>query len=315
MKLKINSPIVRILGSIVLLGLLAYQIDMAAFYRSLREISPEWIFFTILLGVALMLFNAFRWSFLVDRQLGIPFKVFVQLTFFSSYAGLFLPGTIGAEAIRVGGLARESSLAVATASVIVDRLMSLMSQFILALVALAFVADSTNSDLRLWASGGVLVMLLGAGMIMNRRMRAAILKLIYWPRLQIVRDQVEKFFNALDTYRNGKVIRIALVLAFLLQIFRGIFLWACASAIGANISVVMFLVALPMVSLIEIVPISMAGVGPREAAFSFVLAQFGIPPEQSVTASLIAFITGTVIASAIGFFAISLMGYKIHKSK
>lgn len=308
MQLKWNSPIVRILGSAILLGFLAYQIDLNALYQSVKDISVGGLLGTVLLGLGLMIFTAYRWSLLVDRKYRVPVTTFIKLTFYSAFAGLFMPGTIGSEAVRVGGLATKTNITAAAASVIVDRMLSLIAQFILAFAALAVGAMELHSDLQYWAAGGLAVMLGGVFMMMNRSMRSLLLQMLRWHRLAPVRTQLERFFEALDIYRDRKLLVIAMIFAFLLQIFRGVFLWACALAIGADISVGMFLVALPLVSLVEIAPISVAGVGPREAAFSVVLSQFGIATEESVATSLLAFITGTILASVIGFAAMSILG-------
>ena len=99
-----------------------------------------------------------------------------------------------------------------------------------------------------------------------------------------------------------------LVLAALLQVFRAVFLWACSKALGGDIGLPLFLIALPVVSVVEMLPISIAGIGPREAAFVFVLAQFGIPSELTIATSLLAFFAGTVIAAFLGFLLVSVFG-------
>jgi hypothetical protein len=60
-----------------------------------------------------------------------------------------------------------------------------------------------------------------------------------------------------------------------------------AESLGVDLSFVSWVVIVPPVSLIQLVPISLAGWGVRELGFVVVLAGFGIPAEAALAASLL----------------------------
>jgi glycosyltransferase 2 family protein len=83
--------------------------------------------------------------------------------------------------------------------------------------------------------------------------------------------------------RSGAVIGLATatvglsILAFMLV----------AESLGVDLSFVSWLVIIPPVSLIQLVPVSLAGWGVRELGFVVVLAGFGVPAEAALAASLL----------------------------
>jgi len=60
-----------------------------------------------------------------------------------------------------------------------------------------------------------------------------------------------------------------------------------ADSLGVNLPFVSWIVIVPPVSLIQLVPVSLAGWGVRELGFVVVLAGFGIPAEAALAASLL----------------------------
>lgn len=301
---------IRWLGSLGLLILLFTQIDVGDFVILLADVRLLPALAAFLVGLSLLAMAAWRWRRLIGPELGAPYAVFLKLTFVGAFAGLFLPGTIGNEAVRLMGLARVSGeTAKAAASVVVDRLLSLFAQFALALLLIAFAPAGVPGDLSIWAAAGLLCMLAGAALSMSRRFHDIALRLIARSPLKGLAGPAAKALDALETYRNPQLMLEAVALAFVFQAQRAIFLWICAQALGSDIGVMALLIALPVVSIIELAPVTVAGIGAREAGFAFVLAQFGVAPAEAVAMSLLAFLLGTVLASLPGAWWFAREGF------
>jgi uncharacterized membrane protein YbhN (UPF0104 family) len=60
---------------------------------------------------------------------------------------------------------------------------------------------------------------------------------------------------------------------------------------------------MPMVTLVEIVPISISGIGTREAAVIFFFAAVGIGSAQAVAFSIMYLMAGTYLTALVGFLA------------
>jgi glycosyltransferase 2 family protein len=299
--------------SLALLALIASQIDLSEFLALVFGGSLPGMALAFLVGLTLVWMAAYRWYFLVGPVLGVRFSTFLNLIFVSTFVGLFLPGTLGAEAVRILGLARrQASLAVAGASIVVDRLLSLFSQFALALALLAFAPAGLPAELSLWAAIGMVALVAAAAAVMSRRCRALARLVLSLGVLQRLAPMADGVFDALDAYRDVPRMLIALVLALVFQVQRAAFLWTCAYALGIDIGLSHLLIAIPVVSVIEMIPLTLAGLGTREAAFVLVLQNFGLAPAEAVAISLLAFFLGVVLASLPGavIFARSGLGHR-----
>lgn len=307
---KIPWRWIRWLGSLGLLLLLFTQIDFGEFVALLADVRPLPAVAAFAVGLSLLAMAAWRWRCLIGPELGVPYATFLKLTFVGAFAGLFLPGTVGNEAVRLMGLARVSGETTkAAASVVVDRLLSLFAQFALAFFLIAFAPAGVPADLSIWAAVGLFCMLAGAGLSLSRRFHDLALRLIARSPLKGLAAPVAKALDALETYRNPKLMLEAVVLALIFQAQRAVFLWICAAALGSDIGVMALLIALPAVSIVEMAPVTVAGIGAREAGFAFVLAQFGVDPAQAVAMSLLAFLLGTVLASLPGAWWFAREGF------
>lgn len=289
--------------SICILAFVISQLDTESFFSHFGNLHIGKAIFAFLVGLSLVMMAAYRWYWLVGPTLNRPFSVFMRLTFIGAFAGLFLPGTIGNEAVRVVGLARAGSqMAVAAASIVVDRVLSMFAQFLLALGLIAFAPAGIPSDLTLYAVLGLLVLVAGIGFLMNRKSRNLLRRFMNIGPLKRLSGITDQVFEALDAYRDRKLMVGAMALAIIFQLQRALFLWSCAVALGLGIGVFPLLIALPVVSVIELAPVTFAGIGTREAAFAVTLSYFGIEPADAVAMSLLAFFLGTVIASLPGAY-------------
>jgi uncharacterized membrane protein YbhN (UPF0104 family) len=74
-----------------------------------------------------------------------------------------------------------------------------------------------------------------------------------------------------------------------------------ADSLGVNLPFISWIVIVPPVTLIQLVPVSLAGWGVRELGFVVVLAGFGIPAEPALAASLLVGLCMIVIGLPGGF--------------
>ena len=74
-----------------------------------------------------------------------------------------------------------------------------------------------------------------------------------------------------------------------------------ADSLGVDLSFASWIVIIPPVSLIQLIPVSLAGWGVRETGFVVVLAGFGIPAETALAASLLIGLCTIVIGLPGGF--------------
>jgi uncharacterized membrane protein YbhN (UPF0104 family) len=92
----------------------------------------------VALATADRLLMAWKWWLLVrSRDAALGLWAAVRAYYLASFAGYFLPMTVGADAVRVGALSGTSRPAVLVASVVLERLIGALAQAVLAVLSVA----------------------------------------------------------------------------------------------------------------------------------------------------------------------------------
>jgi uncharacterized protein (TIRG00374 family) len=198
--------------------------------------------------------------------------------FVSLFAGQFLPAAIGGDAVRAVELGRRTEDAPeAVASVLIDRLVGVVS-----LVALALIAFTLGGH----AAGGVEVVLAEAAFGLAA---VAILGLLFSPGLRglaarFLEPRVEgrqlaagqRFYDALHSYREHRSVLAAVFgLALVVQFARMGTIWMLVKALGLDgpggVQLSEVFAVGPVLFAALILPVSLNGIGVREAVFVYLL--------------------------------------------
>lgn len=96
---------------------------------------------------------------------------------------------------------------------------------------------------------------------------------------------------------------VAFILSILFQIASIALSWVVALAFGIDVSFIACLALVPLVWLVTLLPISLGGIGLREASFAYLFGTIGIGAEASLVISLGTFaalvMTGSVGAGLV----------------
>jgi uncharacterized membrane protein YbhN (UPF0104 family) len=123
----------RIAVSLALLLLLVLFVDRSRLGARLGAADPVLMLAVVALATADRLLMAWKWWLLVrgrDATLGL--WAAIRAYYLASFAGYFLPMTVGADAVRIGALAGAGRAAVLVASVVLERLIGALAQAVLA---------------------------------------------------------------------------------------------------------------------------------------------------------------------------------------
>jgi uncharacterized membrane protein YbhN (UPF0104 family) len=127
----------RIAVSLALLFLLVLFVDWGRLGARLGAADPILMLAVVALATADRLLMAWKWWLLIrgrDTTLGL--WAAIRAYYLASFAGYFLPMTVGADAIRVGALAGQGRTAVLVASVVLERLIGALAQTVLVLLSM-----------------------------------------------------------------------------------------------------------------------------------------------------------------------------------
>jgi len=291
-------------------GLLAAvfsMIPLDGVVRSLRAAAWE----LVALSVAVMFVAHYVKSVqmhLLTRHLGIslsPGRIFV-INLITKFYGLFLPGIIAGGAIRWYHLAREDRRpAQALAAILMNRVLE--TSVILGL-GFAFWLFDRNAGTAV--SGPVLAQVAALSVLLylltfSRRVHRVLLQYSTpAPVPDRVRRKIREVLAALGCYEDlSRPEHLAILGLVTIHHLLGLLsLYILALAIGVDIGIVTLGWIRSLVTMATLVPVTIAGLGIREASFVALLGPFGVPMSSAVTLSLLVFGRGLAFAFAGGIF-------------
>ena len=284
--------------SAVVLGLLLRWAGTHEVARTLRGTDPAWFLPAVAVSVATVPVMALRWQMLLRaKSVEVPLGWLTRTYFVALFAGQFLPAAIGGDAVRVVELGRRTGDAPeAVASVLIDRLIGLVSLVVLAVVAvLVSGAGRRPGVLAAEAAFGVAAAAVLA-LLFSSGLRGAVARWLE-PRAAGRRLALgQRFYDALHAYRDHRATLVSVgLLALAVQVARVGVIWMLAQALGLNVPDSVVLLAGPVVFAALVLPVSLNGIGVREAVFVYFLHGHAGRP-QAIALGLAFFAVGTLNA-------------------
>lgn len=296
----------RAIGLLLLVILLA-QIDLGQLGNAFRK-ADLWLILVVIVGIVpLILIKTVRWLWILRGQDIHYARWPAFLAYFGSlFIGFLTPGRLGefVKAVHVS-LACDVSLARAFSSVLVDRLFDLYALIVVGIAALSTLAINTVEWI---AIGGLVVCVtlplaafvydLPLGRLQGLRRTAAHL-VEKVPALASWLQEVQLGLRQLDARSLAATVGMT-IMAYLIY-FAQCYLLALALDISVGFGAVTYAVALG--SLVTLLPISISGIGTRDAAIVAFLSFAGISREVALSFSLLVFLAFYVGGGLIGAVA------------
>jgi glycosyltransferase 2 family protein len=274
---------------------LLLRTDLDALFKAIREASG--LFLSVSLGLVILglLVNAMRWRVFLDHE-GISLRAFEVLRFslIGTFFNSFLPTGFGGDAYKAIRLIPVGSLSSTVASVLLDRISGL--------VGIALVGSVGSAALLIQGKGtrvADVAILLGAGVIvlvalaftLGRRFASSTSS-----RLPRVRGVVAKVLTAGHdprTLRVGLGVGVAsasVILAVHVSLAR---------ALELHVSVIALSGVVVIAALASAIPLTINGLGIREAAYVWSLEAYGASHERALAFALL-FLGSLLLSGAIG---------------
>lgn len=287
----------------ILIFLLSTQTTVRDIVNKIKELNPAWLVVSFSLHTLGLLFSAIRWQILARAQGdSIPLSFLAKSYLVGTFFNNFLPTRFGGDIVRIWDGSRFSrSLLKSSAIVLVERFTGIIVLFLLALLASLYRLDMARQIPVIWVS--LLLGLAGLIMVIGFFSPTAIAMLKIIPPkgfLKKVRDKILLFRETILHYRTqrGPFFR-ATVWAFLLQLNVIVYYFLIGKALHLKIHFIDYFIFIPIVLLIQIIPITINGLGLREGSYIEIFKFYSISPQAAFTFSLID-VTFVLILGIIG---------------
>lgn len=290
---RLFPPWLRILISVVLLGVLFGKLDVDKSWEVIKDTNIGLLLLSFAVTLLVRVFSAYRWYVLLhDQQTAVSFGTIVKFVFISGFLGLFIPGGVGAELVRIYSLSSlTSDMAHSFSSVMVERVLGIFSLLLLIFAGTVVSPTELPSFIKEFALVALISLFVFAFVLMNSIARKFSEQLLSWKYLRPMKAPMAKLYVCLDDYRgNLALILYSLLLGVIFQFSRIARVIILASALGINVHLVYYLIFVPIIVFISQLPVSFAGLGVREAGYVYLFQLIGVETEEAFTMSVLSFV-------------------------
>jgi uncharacterized protein (TIRG00374 family) len=258
----IISYLIKLSISAGLLLLIIRTVNLDETLTSLSLVPPAFFIGALCLQLASTSIASYRW-FLIMRRLGSKdtFIFFLKSYFKGTFFNQGLPTSIGGDGIRIVDYSRVSGSTLdAFCGVFIDRFAGLAGLLILNICALSFSGELLPQQIRYLLFSVLLLLLL-------------FLVALFYPR-RIKFFTANRWFSMIgqlserywQVYSSPLSIAAQLGLSILIHLCAMTAIYFLGTGVGVNYPLTVFLVLVPPVILLTLLPISLAGWGIREGA-------------------------------------------------
>ena len=302
---KIASLLVRIGISLILLVIL-FKFNKIDIHDLITDIQrADKLFLAV--GFAIFFFSYFlgflRWQMLLKAaSISIPLKKLISSFSGGVFFSIFLPSTIGGDIVRSADLAEHTRKAKEViATVFLDRLSGYIGLVIVILPAILLGKDLVHDNV-VFSSIAVIIALLVVVLLVlfNNRIFLVITKFLSTPGAGRVKETIKDIHQEIHIFRNRKQVIVGnLILSTFIQVISPLSIYFIACSLGLKVNFIYFLIFLPIIGAITLIPISIGGLGLREGLFVVYFAKAGVIKQLALAMSLLSF-SFIVIYGALG---------------
>ena len=297
--------LLRIGVSILLLVLLfkINKIDLQVLIKDIGSTDKQLLATGFLVFFFVYFLGFLRWKMLL-KTAGINITLKKLISSFSGgvFFSIFLPSTIGGDLVRVADLAQHTQKAKKViATVFLDRLSGYIGLVLVILPALLF-GRNLVLDKVVFTSVSVIIILLVIILLVlfNSTIYSISTNFLTSPGAGKIKEKIQNMHQEIHVFRHHKRMIITnLFVSFIIQLIAPVSVYFIGLSLGIKINFIYYVIFLPIIGAITLLPIAIGGLGLREGLFVVYFAKAGVIKQLALAMSLLSF-SFVVLYGAIG---------------
>jgi len=282
---------IKIFITAILFFFLFRNIDFESFGSTLQSARLE-----ILLAAFIVLWVGhyiciFRWRMLLQplmpvRSLNSLFGIYCIGLFFN----LIFPTVVGGDVVKIFYVGKHSnSYSQSFAATFLDRDIGMLAMMVIAcsgLILYPVLVPGVAVELIIW--GAFTAFILGNICLFApgcHRWMTGFLRRLRLVKIAEKMDRVATAFHIMG--KNKSILLISLLISFINQFLIISVVWITAVGLDLKIPFAYFLIFVPVITLISMIPISLNGMGLREYAFMSLFSAIGVAPASSIALGVV----------------------------
>ncbi len=307
---SIGFFLVKVIITAGIIYYLLQKIELKKITHVMFSANPLYIFLAIALAFIIRYITACQTRILLAHQkVFLPtFKVF-SINLISSFYTLFLPGDLSGSVIKWHKLSKPGGQRAQAFSVIaISRLINTLVIIGVGLIALMINNPFKMANVNLLISTALVISLLLLLPIFNKPTSLFVEKYFINTVLKfspaLIEKKVEKtwsIFKKFQELSKQDLISVCL-LAILIQVLGIINHYVLASSIDIKLSIIIFAWLRSATAIIQMLPISISGLGVREGTLFFLLSKYNVAGSDALAFSFLLFGMGVIVCLVGGVF-------------
>lgn len=280
-----KKTLLKVAISLLLIIMLLRGADVPGLVARFQGVNPWNLFAATLVMFSLTFAHAARWVAIIRASGGsMGFLTSFKLVLVGYFFSQALPSSVGGDAMRIWQAHRSGlSLGTALNTVVLDRLVALAAMLIMTAVALPWLKDMVVDSTIRWAF--VLILIASAVgfavLLVLSRFPASVFR---WKLTQVAARLSEA---AQETLLSARSCFVTLSLSIVVHIGVSVVVFMLADALGIRVSLVHCILLVPLVMMVTLIPISIAGWGVRESAMVVAFGLIQVPRSDAIAVSLL----------------------------
>lgn len=324
---KMAAPLLQIVATVGLVAWILARNDGRAVLGHFHGLRPGWALAAVATMAASLVLGALQWErLLAVQKIRAPFGRLFHAYSLGMFLNFVLPSGVGGDFVRAVAIQRETKSGTrGVAATLLDRFAGLFTLALLAFAASLLLVwgdhDPLFEKMALFTGLAALGFCILAVVLFSRRLLGWFAPLAGFlgegKLLSTARGLREAFLE----YRMAprpvlEVVALSLVVQFLRILVHAL----CAKALGLSIEFAWFLLFVPIVSLVSILPISVGGWGLREGTQKTFFALPGVmagvsvadAPSLALAQALMASLVGMLVPAVVSAVAGILISGRSH---
>jgi uncharacterized protein (TIRG00374 family) len=297
---KIITYSLRTVITLILLFYIINRLNLERFLKLIREAQLIYIIIALLILAFSYFVNTYAWRLLLGVQgIEVPFSKLTSYYLIGLFFNNFLLSSVGGDIIKAYQLARYTQKTVeSSVSIVASRFATIFALLILCLISSIIgnklgIAGSIFFFLSLVFLCSLILVFIFFNINFLSRLKSWFNS--FWSAR--VRDLIFQIYNSVSSYRNNQLVVFkVIVFSLVFQIFSVLASYIISLALGLKVSILYFLIFIPLIRIVILLPISFNGLGLREGAFVTLFSKIGVPPEMSFSISIIGYFMLTCIS-------------------
>jgi len=286
--------LLKLLGPIFFIFLILRVVDPKATVNIIKTIKPELAIASLLLFVVVNAILALRWWVICQRlEMGVAFKELFQVYYISWFLSIIPLAAISPISKLIYLKDEGKPTDITAVSITLDKLFDIIGLMFFSLFGIVYFPQSFFKDLHLWVYFGGTAFLVLVILVFGSRIWKILKELLRRyssQKLQKLGSGLELYLTKFWSEFDIKLFSLLLGISITIGLLRSLILYLLAISLNIHVSFGLIIACRALFGIVNIVPISVSGLGTRDAILLPALSLSGVSKEFALALGFVAFL-------------------------